>query len=156
MLRVENLLEEDEVLGEYVIEGNYYESHCIINKDSDDIGAALEDTLHRILEAGGTQEDVYQIMGAAPCNDWDENETPIDLGYVIPGEILSFRKLNEYKTLQVTCTCTCVYNSSIQVPSDMSLEEAIEYAKEHINEIPIGELNYVSDSDELDEENCNF
>ena len=156
MLRIEKLLKKDEVLGEYVIEGNYYESHCIIHKDSDDIGAALEDTLHRILEAGGTQEDVYRIMGAAPLCDWDETEVPIDLGYGIPGSILSFRKLNEYKTLQVTCTCTCVYNSSIQVPVEMSLEEAIKYAREHINEIPLGELEYLSDSDELDEENCNF
>lgn len=38
----------------------------------------------------------------------------------------------------------------------VSFEEAIEYAKEHINEIPCGELEYISDSDVLDEENCNF
>ena len=28
--------------------------------------------------------------------------------------------------------------------------------KKHINEIPLGELEYVSGSDELDEENCDF
>ena len=52
------------------------------------------------------------------------------------------------KKLNVTVTCMAVYNSSIEVPDGMTLEEAIEYAKEHINDI--------SDSDELDEENCDF
>lgn len=60
------------------------------------------------------------------------------------------------KKLNVTVTCMAVYNSNIEVPDDMTLEEAIEYAKVHINEIPIGEMEYISDSDELDEENCDF
>lgn len=60
------------------------------------------------------------------------------------------------KRLNVTVTCMAVYNSGIDVPDEMTLEEAIEYAKEHINEIPIGELEWISDSDEIDEENCDF
>lgn len=60
------------------------------------------------------------------------------------------------KRLNVTVTCMAVYNSAIEVPDNMTIDEAIEYAKEHINEIPIGELEYISDSDELDEENCDF
>lgn len=60
------------------------------------------------------------------------------------------------KRLNVTVTCMAVYNSSIDVPDEMILEEAIEYAKAHINEIPLGEIEYISDSDELDEENCDF
>ena len=43
------------------------------------------------------------------------------------------------KTLNVTCSCMATYNSSIEVPADMSLEDAIEYAKEHIDEIDIDE-----------------
>ena len=49
-----------------------------------------------------------------------------------------------------------VYNSAIMVPDELTFEEAIQYAKDHINEINIGELEYISDSDELDEENCDF
>ena len=60
------------------------------------------------------------------------------------------------KKLNVTVQCMAVYNSSIEVPDYMTLEEAIEYAKGHLDEIPCGELEYVSDSDELDEENCDF
>ena len=41
-------------------------------------------------------------------------------------------------------------------PMSLPLEEAIQYAKDHIDEINIGELEYISDSDELDEEDCDF
>lgn len=60
------------------------------------------------------------------------------------------------KTLNVTVQCMAYYKSSIEVPDDMTLEEAIEYANDHLDEIPCGELEYVSDSDELDTENCDF
>lgn len=61
------------------------------------------------------------------------------------------------KTLNVTIFYTMVGESSIMVPDNLSLEEAIQYAKDHIDDIPTplhGE--YVCDSDELDEENCDF
>ena len=60
------------------------------------------------------------------------------------------------KKFNVTCTCLAVYSSHIMVPDELTFEEAIKYAKEHINEINIGELEYISDSYELDEENCDF
>lgn len=60
------------------------------------------------------------------------------------------------KRLNVTVQCMAVYCSGIDVPDELSLEEAIAYAKEHINEIPCGELEYISDSDILDEDNCDF
>lgn len=60
------------------------------------------------------------------------------------------------KKLNVTVTCMATYNSSIEVPDDMTLEEAIEYARENLDEIPLGEMEYISDSDVLDEENCEF
>lgn len=61
------------------------------------------------------------------------------------------------KTLNVGVFCSAYYNSSIEVPDDMSLEDAIEYAKEKIKELPIvNGLDYVEGSDEIDEENCDF
>ena len=60
------------------------------------------------------------------------------------------------KRLNVTVTCMAVYCSGIDVPDEMTLEAAIEYATKHIDEIPIGELEWISDSDEIDEENCDF
>lgn len=61
------------------------------------------------------------------------------------------------KTLNVTIVCQAVYNSHIDVPDEMTLEEAVEYAKKHLDECDIEtELEYISDSDELDEDNCDF
>ena len=54
------------------------------------------------------------------------------------------------RKLNVTVQCVAVY-SSIMVPRELTFEEAIKYAKEHIDEINLGELEYISDSDELDE-----
>lgn len=59
------------------------------------------------------------------------------------------------KTLKVSMICMAVYRSSIEVPDNMTLEEAIEYAKKHTDEINTGEMEWISDI-ELDEENCDF
>lgn len=65
--------------------------------------------------------------------------------------------MEETKIFYVSINCMAYYNSWIEVPKDLSYEEAIEYAKEHIQDIPLGSpLEYVEDSDELDEENCYF
>lgn len=61
------------------------------------------------------------------------------------------------KKLNVTIEFSKVGVSSIMVPDNLTLEEAIEYAKEHINEIPIpSQSDYICGSDIIDEENCNF
>lgn len=60
------------------------------------------------------------------------------------------------KRLNLTVQCLAVYNSGIDVPDDLDLAAAIEYAKEHLAEVPIGTLEYVSGSDVLDEDNCDF
>lgn len=61
------------------------------------------------------------------------------------------------KQFNVTIVCQASYTSSIDVPDHYTKEQAIEYAKEHINEISIkSDLEYISDSDILDEENCDF
>lgn len=61
------------------------------------------------------------------------------------------------RKLNVTVSRIAVYNSSIEVPDNMTREEAINYAKDHLDEIPCdGKLQYIQDSDELDEENCDF
>lgn len=67
--------------------------------------------------------------------------------------------MGKTKKLNITATCMCVYNSSIEVPDNLSREEAIAYAKLHISEIPIGMIDgnsYISDSDIIDEENSDF
>ena len=59
------------------------------------------------------------------------------------------------KKFNVTVGCIGVYCSSIMVPDELTFEESIKYAKEHLGEIPYGEITWVEDSD-LDEDNCDF
>ncbi len=60
------------------------------------------------------------------------------------------------KTLNVMVLCQAYYKGSIEVPVELSREEALNYPREHLEEIPLGVLEYVTDSDQLDEENCDF
>lgn len=59
------------------------------------------------------------------------------------------------KNLNVTVECLCMYNSVIEVPNNMTIDEAIEYAKDHLLHIPRGTIEYVGDIG-IDEENCDF
>lgn len=62
------------------------------------------------------------------------------------------------KYLDVCVSCMAYYGSKIELPKnfDGTLEEAIAYAKENLSDISLGTLEYIHDSDQLDEENCNF
>lgn len=59
------------------------------------------------------------------------------------------------KRLNLTINCTAVYTTGIDVPEDMSFEEAIEYAKTRLEGIPVGVLEYFG-NDVIDEDNCDF
>lgn len=91
---LKGLLNDDEEILHYAFTGDYIWRCCIITKGSDDIAEALEDTLHRILDNGGTKDDVCEIMGAIIPSESEMKEleefeeyVSIDLGYVIPGLI---------------------------------------------------------------------
>lgn len=59
------------------------------------------------------------------------------------------------RRLDCSIMCSAYYNSSILLPDEIDTwEKAIKYAKDHLNEIPLTEMEYISDSDILDEENC--
>lgn len=69
--------------------------------------------------------------------------------------IKTVRDLMETRILDVTVLCQAVYNSSIKVPAVLTETEAIDYARKHIDEIQVHNLEWISDT-ELDSENCNF
>ena len=85
-------VEEDEEIISYVTSRISFLYYLIREKDSTDIAAALENTLHRILENGGNLDIVRYIMGAYVPTDeeWNdiEEHIDIDLGYVLPGQML--------------------------------------------------------------------
>lgn len=61
------------------------------------------------------------------------------------------------KTLHLTVFVTSIGDTSIQVPDHMTLEEALQYAKEHMDEVALpSNLDPAHESMQLDEENCDF
>ena len=61
------------------------------------------------------------------------------------------------KRFYVSVQCMAYYNSHIDVPDDWTDAQAIQYANEHLEDIEImSPVEYISDSDVLDEENCYF
>ena len=61
-----------------------------------------------------------------------------------------------YKRLNLTVNCQAVYNSSLLVPANLTFEEAIAYAYQHLDQVPVGPLEYMSGSETLDTDNCAF
>lgn len=94
MIELKDLLEEDEAIVEFHMCHEYWTRNAITQKGSTDILGALEITLHRILEAGGSENDVQTIMGAKIPIEEERKELEefdeyieIDLGYVLSGLI---------------------------------------------------------------------
>lgn len=94
MIELKDLLEEDEAIVEFHMCHEYWTRNAITQKGSTDILGAFEMTLHRILEAGGSENDVQTIMGAKIPIEEERKELEefdeyieIDLGYVLPGLI---------------------------------------------------------------------
>lgn len=94
MSELRSLMREGEALAEYSTSWNYIKYRCIIRPGRSDILAALNDTLHRILEAGGTERDVEELLGAKKCTEEEitilKRTTgccPLDEGFCLPGAI---------------------------------------------------------------------
>lgn len=94
MLELKDLLAEDERVIRFHLHNECIARNAITTEGNTDISGALEETLHRILEANGTEEDVYRIMGAKIPTEDELKELEefeefswIDLGYVLPGLI---------------------------------------------------------------------
>lgn len=61
------------------------------------------------------------------------------------------------KKLHISMAYTFVGDTWIDVPDELTFEEAVEYAKEHIDNIPVASnAEYVPFSDSFEEEDCDF
>lgn len=65
--------------------------------------------------------------------------------------------LKRTKRLNIKMAYTFVGDTYIDVPAELTLEEAVEYAREHLSEIPVAEnATYIPDSDDFDLDDCEF
>ena len=60
------------------------------------------------------------------------------------------------KKMTFTVQCLATYKGAVLVPDTMNRDEAIAFVKKNLNRIPTSKLDYVPDSDQLDEESCRF
>lgn len=61
------------------------------------------------------------------------------------------------RRLNIMMTCVGVYKTHVDVPEEMSLDEAVAYANSIKDDLFIeSDIEWVDDLDEICEEDCNF
>ena len=94
----------DTTIARYTIVDDYFPRYCIADvaddADTMDIQGAIEETMHAILDYGGTADDLRTAMGLVPEAEIDpdiievDEYTPIDLGYCLDGQLTGFEVLS--------------------------------------------------------------
>lgn len=85
---------EDEAIATFSHTGSYCLYQMIIPTDKPfehlDLAACLEDTLHRLLDDGQSDDVIASVLGARQesADDAEDEVTYIDLGYIIPGLLM--------------------------------------------------------------------
>ena len=100
---VDYTVPSDTTIARYTIVGDYFPRYCIADvaddADTMDIQGAIEETMHTILDYGGTPEDLRTAMGLVPDAEIDSDiiesgeYVPVDLGYCLDGQLTSFEVL---------------------------------------------------------------
>ena len=100
---VDYTVPSDTTIARYTIVGDYFPRYCIadVTDDADtmDIQGAIEETMHTILDYGGTPEDLRTAMGLVPEAEIDSDiiesgeYVPVDLGYCLDGQLTGFEVL---------------------------------------------------------------
>lgn len=128
MINLENLVNfNEETIAEYAVTCDAFNKyHCIVPYGCDDISSALEDTLHRLIDAGGDEEDIKRIMCAEMLDPDNEDQEELedfismDLSYYICGQMMMFRILDNVQEYQRYCM-------KWYATHGISLEDIIEF-----------------------------
>lgn len=101
---VDYTVPSDTTIARYTIDGDYFPRYCIADvaddADTMDIQGANEETMHAILDYGGTPDDLRTAMGLVPEAEIDPDiiesgeYAPIDLGYCLDGQLTGFEVLD--------------------------------------------------------------
>ena len=101
---VDYTVPSDTTIARYTIDCDYFPRYCIADvaddADTMDIQGAIEETMHAILDYGGTPDDLRTAMGLVPEAEIDPDiiesgeYAPIDLGYCLDGQLTGFEVLD--------------------------------------------------------------
>ena len=94
---ISKLLSDDEQINKFIMSSDYYREHFYISTpEQTDVLSAIEDTLHRMIEAGWSDDDIAFVLDAYKdaFEDTEDEETitPIDLGYSLIGEVIFHKR----------------------------------------------------------------
>ncbi|MCR5761857.1 MAG: hypothetical protein K6G00_00565 [Treponema sp.] len=94
---IDELVHEDEELVKFYLDISPYTPYYFIRrKGSTDIAGNIEETLHKLIEAGFSDEKIEATLGAKKIEEIDEdNSIYIDLDYVIPNGIIMESPMKE-------------------------------------------------------------
>lgn len=101
----------------------------------------------RVIVTRETLEECEEELEGQVSDGYFEN---YNVGRIVDEGIVEPRSFN------VSVICRCSYTASIPIPGNLTREQAIEFIKKELADVPLGELEYIPESDELDEENCDF
>lgn len=100
---VDYTVPSDTTIARYTIVGDYFPRYCIADvaddADTMDVLGAIEETMHTILDYGGTPDDLRTAMGLVPESEIDPDViesgeyVPVDLGYCLDGQLTGFEVL---------------------------------------------------------------
>ena len=159
MINLESLVDfGEETIAEYTTTADSYNVYyCIVPYGCDDIFAALEETLHRIIDAGGSDEDLRGIMCAEKMDPDKSNQEEmedfisIDLGYYICGQMMLFRILDNVSEYHSYCM-RWYADHGIKMEDILEnidpnesrgiYEQIARYIKEKTGEIPLDLIGY--------------
>ena len=101
---VDYTVPSDTTIARSTTKGDYFPRYCIADvaddADTMDIQGAIEETMHAILDYGGTPDDLRTAMGLVPEAEIDPDiiesgeYAPIDLGYCLDGQLTGFEVLD--------------------------------------------------------------
>ena len=101
---VDYTVPSDTTIARYTIDGDYFPRYCIADvaddADTMDIQGAIEETMHAILDYGGTPDDLRTAMGLVPEAEIDPDiiesgeYAPIGLCYCLDGQLTGFEVLD--------------------------------------------------------------
>ena len=100
MKKLQDIKKEYEAIVSITITGDYNNHQLIMDKDihDDDVSQIMEYTLHRMVDANFTPEEIYYNSGIfVPTEEYLEEleeygeYTNIDLGYILGGLITSIK-----------------------------------------------------------------
>ena len=92
---ISELLSDGEQINKFIMSSDYYREHFYISTpEQTDMLSAIEDTLHRMIEADWSDDDIAYVLDAHKdvLEETEDTITPIDLGYSLIGDVLFERK----------------------------------------------------------------